>query len=236
VSTPFASFGVFQRWVIVYIAHRRSLCEGRQTFAVGHLALGYLTGKTSAKFLNVNINVPLALALSILPDTDLLIPMLQHGGPTHSLILYLAIAVPAILVWKKQTVPYLIALASHPLLGDYLTRPSRAQGIQLFFPLTSSWFSAGSEAAVLAYIYLELALFTAFLMLMLATRDIKILIKQHPSNLLLAIPVSTALLPVFLRFPIPVPPELIIPHIILIALLTLPILVDLKTILTKTQR
>lgn len=206
-------------------------------FAVGHLALGYLTGKGSAKFLNVNINIPLALTLSILPDIDLLLtPILTHGGPTHSIILYLAIAFPTIFVWKKQAIPYLIAIVSHPLLGDYLTRPSRAQGVQLFFPLTSSWFSAGSETAFLAYVYFELALFSAFLVLMLTTRDITTLIKHHPSNMLLAIPVSTALLPVFLQFPIPVPPELIIPHIILIVLLTFPILIDFKVALMKTLR
>jgi len=156
--------------------------------------------------------------------------MLEHGGPTHSIILYLVIGLPLILVWRKQAIPYLIAIVSHPLLGDYLTRPSRTQGIQLFFPLTSAWFSAGSSAALLAYVYVELALFGVFLTLMLATRDIKTLIKPHPSNLLLAIPVLTALLPVFVQFPIPVPPELIIPHLILIVLLSLPILTDFKTI------
>jgi len=200
-------------------------------FAVGHLALGYLTGKASAKLLNVNINIPLALTLSILPDIDLLLtPMLQHGGPTHSLIFYLAIAFPSILVWKKQAIPYLAALISHPLLGDYPTRQSRTEGVQLFFPLSSSWFSGGSEAASLTYVYVEFALFIAFLMLMLTTRDITTLIKHHPSNLLLAIPISTALLPVFLQFPITVPLELIIPHLILLFLLALPILMDIKHI------
>lgn len=195
---------------------------------MGHLALGYLAGKASAKFLNVNVNIPLALTLSILPDIDLLIPLLQHGGPTHSIILYLVIAFPAILVWKKQTVPYLIALASHTLIGDYLTRPSRTQGIQLFFPVTSTWFSAGFETLKLTYIYFELVLFVAFLALMLKTRNITTLLKHHPSNLLLAIPITTAFLPVFMQFPIPVPTELIVPHIILILLLTGSVLIDIK--------
>jgi hypothetical protein len=204
-------------------------------FAVGHLALGYLTGKTSGKFLNVSINIPLALALSILPDIDLLVPGLQHGGPTHSIVLYLALAFPAILVWKKQAIPYLIAVASHPLLGDFPTRPSKAQGVQLFFPVSSSWFSAGSEAAILTYVYAEVALFAAFLIVMLVTRDVKVLMKQHPSNLLLAVPVSTALFPVFLQFPITIPLELIIPHTILIVLLVLPILIDLRAVLMKKK-
>lgn len=205
------------------------------TFAVGHLALGYLTGKASSKPLKVNVNIPLILTLSILPDIDLLIPMLQHGGPTHSIILYLVIAFPAILLWKKQTIPYLIATASHPLIGDYLTRPTRGQGIQLLCPLTSNWFSAGSQALTLTYVYAELALFPIFLILILATRDIKTLTKPHPSNMLLAVPISTALLPVFTKFPISIPPELIIPHLVLILILTLPILIDIRHLLRYHQ-
>ncbi len=203
----------------------------KQTFAVGHLALGYITGKAASKLLNVNVNIPLLFVASIIADIDLLMPdLLEHRGPTHSIILLLAIAFPSILVWKKQAIPYLAAFASHPLLGDYLTA-SAAEGVQLFFPLSSTGFSGGFEAPLFAYAYLELALFIAFLTLMLTTRDIMTLIKHNSSNLLLAIPVSTALLPVFLRFPFPVPPILIIPHLILLILLALPILIDIKQLM-----
>jgi len=154
--------------------------------------------------------------------------LLEHRGPTHSIIMFLAIAFPTILVWKKRAIPYLTAFASHPFLGDYLTAPNVDAGLQLFFPLNSGWFSGGTEAALHTYIYAELVLFITFLTLMLTTRDITTLIKHHSSNLLLAIPISTALLPVFLQFPIPVPPELIIPHLILLILLTFPILIDIQ--------
>jgi hypothetical protein len=154
--------------------------------------------------------------------------LLEHRGLTHSVILFLAIVFPSILVWKKQAIPYLVAFASHPFLGDYLTATSAADGLQLFFPLSSSWFSGGSETLLITYAYLELALFIVFLTLMLTTRDIITLIKPHSSNLLLAIPISTALLPVFLQFPIPVPTILVIPHLILLILLALPILTDIK--------
>lgn len=157
--------------------------------------------------------------------------LLEHRGPTHSIILLLAIAFPAILMWKKQAIPYLAALISHPLLGDYLTAPSAAEGLQLFFPLSSSWFSGGSETAAFTYVYLELALFIVFLTLMLTTRDMTKLIKHHSSNLLLLIPISTALFPVLLQFPIAVPQTLIIPHLILLFLLALPILIDVKQLM-----
>jgi len=174
---------------------------------------------------------------SIIADIDLLTPsLLEHRGPTHSIILFLAIAFPSILVWKKQAIPYLAAFASHPFLGDYLTASSATKGIQLFFPLSSTWFSGGSEAALLTYAYSELALFIAFLTLMLTTRDMMTLIKNHSSNLLLAIPASTALLPVFLQFPISVPPILVIPHLILLILLVFPILIDIKHLMHYHRR
>jgi hypothetical protein len=162
--------------------------------------------------------------------------LLEHRGPTHSIILFLAIAFPSILVWKKQAIPYLAAFASHPFLGDYFTASSATEGLQLFFPLSSTWFSGGSETTLFAYAYVELALFIAFLTLMLTTRDIMILIKHNSSNLLLIIPVSTALLPVFLQFPIPVPQILVIPHLILLILLAFPVLIDIKHLVHRHRR
>ena len=197
------------------------------------MALGYLTGKTTANLLNTNANVPLLLVLAVLPDIDMLLLMLPHGGPTHSIVLYVALALPAILIWKKQTIPYLIAIISHPLLGDYLTRIYQTSGVQLLYPLTSEWFAAGIEGAMFFYVYSELILFALFLGIMIMKKDLLMLIKPHPSNWLLGIPIATALLPVFLHFPIPVPAELVVPHLILIALLGIPVLVDLKALLTK---
>lgn len=207
-------------------------------FAVGHLALGYLTGKASAKLLNTNINIPLILTLSILPDIDLLVPLLPHGGFTHSIIIHLVIAFPAVLFWKMQAIPYLIAVVSHPVLGDYPTRISirETAGVQLFFPLTSNWFAAGVESAMLLYVYSELILFAVFLGMMFATKDYAMLTKPHPSNWLLGIPIATALLPVFFQFTLPVPMELLIPHMVLIVLLGVPILVDLKVLLVNIFR
>jgi hypothetical protein len=140
---------------------------------------------------------------------------------------------PAILVWKKASIPYLAAAASHSLVGDYLTRSIKERGVQLLFPLSSTWFSAGFKEAELMYVYSEMIIFIAFLSLLLATRDIKDLTKVHPSNFLLIIPILTAALPVFIEFPVHVPLELVIPHLALISLLTIPILVDLRSYIRK---
>jgi len=206
-------------------------------FAIGHLALGYITGKTSEKSLNVKMNLPLVLVLSILHDTDFLVPFLPHRGPTHSIILLLVIALPFVLLFKKQTIPYLAALLSHPILGDYLTRTSETKGgVQLFYPISSSWFAAGSANAIPLYMTLEVALFLASWILIAATKDIKTIITPHPSNLLLSIPILTTLVQLFTQFPIPIPQELIIQHLILIGLLTIPILIDIRQVTCKTRQ
>ena len=53
-------------------------------FAVGHLALGYITGKVADILLKVKSNIFLLLLVSVIPDIDILIPALEHRGPTHN--------------------------------------------------------------------------------------------------------------------------------------------------------
>lgn len=197
-------------------------------FAVGHLALGYIIGKLSSRILKVNVNIPLLFVASIAPDIDLLIPGVEHRGPTHSLILLLLTSIPLILIWKKRAIPFTASLISHPLLGDYLTSINRDQGVQLLIPLSESWFYGNFGIISSMLPILEITLLGAMLILLVITKDMKNLIQPHSSNILLAIPIITALLPVFTRFPIPVPTSLIIPHIVLIVFLSIPVLIDLK--------
>jgi len=165
----------------------------------------------------------------VLPDVDLFFePALRHGGPTHSLIILIALFLPVILIWKKASIPYLAAAASHALIGDYLTRSANTRGVQLLFPLTRTWYSAGLEEAELIYVYSEIAILIVFLTLLFATKDSTALTKNHSSNWLLAIPVITLALPLLIDFPMHVPIELVIPHLVLIAVLMFPIFADVS--------
>ncbi len=188
--------------------------------------MGYLTGKFSSKPLRVNINIPLVLLLSLLPDIDLIIPGLQHRGPLHSIVVYTLVFLPVFLTYKKRAVPYFVALAQHPLIGDLLT----GGGVQILWPLTSNWYGAGIEITSLTNIILEWSLFLISMTLMVKTKDLWILFQPHPSNLLLTIPAFTVILPIFLRFPLTVPVTLIIPHLVYLTLFALSILTDLKFI------
>ncbi len=195
-------------------------------YAVGHLALGYLTGSAAGKHLKVKPNISLLFLASVIPDIDILIPGFEHRGPTHSLIIFVILLIPAILLNGKKAVPYFIALAQHSLIGDYITG-----GAQLLWPLTSHIYGIGVEITSLPNILLEWGLLIVSMALMLKTKDIWLLFRHHRSNLLLSTSLFAVLLPAFLNFPTRVPLELLIPHLTYLTLFTISIIMDLKAIL-----
>jgi len=202
-------------------------------YAVGHLALGYLSGKATSRILKVSINIPLLFLVFVLPDIDLLIPGLEHRGPLHSVVVFCLLFLPTFVFFGKRATLYFVALIQHILLGDYITG-----GVQLLWPITTDWYRLGLGIKVtsLTNIFIEWALFLAFIAIMFKTKDAWLLFQQHPSNMILFVPVLTVLLPAFLSFPLHVPLALVIPHLIYIALFSLSILVDLRAILTKTEK
>jgi hypothetical protein len=200
-------------------------------YAVGHFALGYLTGKLAGKSLGVNINIPLIFLASVLPDIDLIIPGLEHRGPLHSVIFFCLVFLPVFAVYKKRAAPYFVAVIQHIIIGDYLI----GGNLQLLWPLTDNLYGLSIATASLTHIGLEWALFIISMAFMVKTQDIFFLFKPHSSNTILAIPVMTVLLPTVVSFPLYVPLSLLIPHIMYLIMLTIPILIDLKIIPTKTE-
>ena len=198
-------------------------------FAVGHLALGYILGKTTSKSLNVNLNIPLVLVASMVPDIDLLIPGLEHRGPTHSLILIFLLFLPAFMLYRERAAPYFVAMVQHSILGDSIT----GGGIQLLWPLTPYWYGNGIKIISLTNIFIEWTLFLVFLTIMFKTKDVQILFQHHASNILLSIPILTVILPTLLSIPLSVPLELIIPHAIYLILFAASVLIDFRYVLSK---
>ena len=186
-------------------------------FAVGHIALGYLIGKAVSKATHQNLDIPLILTLSLLPDIDFIIPGLQHRGPTHSIILALLIFAPFLITSSSKTFPYLATFTSHTLIGDYLTDG----GVQLLWPLSSRWmrFSSTIRIGSAFETNLEILLFTITLGTIILTKDYVPLFQANKTNFLLLIPISTIVLPMTLRYPLPIPTTLITPHIITLTIL-----------------
>jgi hypothetical protein len=201
-------------------------------YAVGHFALGYLTGKLTAKSLNINVNLPLLFLASVIPDIDILIPGLVHRGPLHSVILFCLLFLPIFAIYKKTAAPYFIALIQHIIIGDYLI----GGDLQLLWPLTTNTYGFHICIASLTNIALEWSLFLISMTFMIKTKDIFFLFKPHPSNMILAIPILTVLLPTLISFPLYVPLALLIPHLVYLILFTIPIITDWRVILTKTEK
>jgi len=201
-------------------------------YAVGHFALGYLTGKLTAKSLDINVNIPLLFLASVFPDIDILIPGLVHRGPLHSVILFCLLFLPIFAIYKKRAAPYFVAVIQHIIIGDYLI----GGDLQLLWPLTTNTYGFNIGIASLTNIALEWGLFIISMTFMIKTKDIFFLFKPHPSNMILAIPVLTVLLPTVISFPLYVPLALLIPHIVYLILFTIPIIVDLKAMFRKTEK
>ena len=152
-------------------------------YAVGHLALGFIAGRTVSKATKTNINLPLIFAISILPDIDLVLFPRLHRGPTHSLVFLAAIAIPFLIVWRLKTVPYAMAYAQHLLVGDMI-----AGSTQYFWPVSFEEFGLGPAMGSPIEVGLEWAFFLASLALMIALGDFKNILKPRLSNLLFIVP------------------------------------------------
>jgi hypothetical protein len=59
----------------------------------------------------------------------------------------------------------------------------------------------------------ESLLFLLAVVIMLKNKDFLVFFRSHTSNVLLAIPIFTVLLPTFLGYPLTVPAVLILPHL-----------------------
>lgn len=173
--------------------------------------MGYLIGKASARILEIRVNVPLILALSIIPDVDILFkPLIEHRGPTHSIIVLLIVSLPFFAVYRKRAAPYFLAVLSHPLVGDFFI----GGNIRLLWPLSTGYFGLSIPITSPTNIALEWLMFLASMIAMVRLKDFVGLFQGNLSNLLLSIPTFTVLLPAFLRFPLGVPVWLEPPHLI----------------------
>jgi len=117
----------------------------------GHLALGYFSGVLCKRVTGKDFNLGVIWVFSLLPDLDLFVPGLVHRGPSHSVVVALLFFAP-VLYFYLGSLPYLVSLLSHSLIGDYFT----AYGCQLFWPFASSWFryeyALCSSSGVLFYV------------------------------------------------------------------------------------
>lgn len=200
-------------------------------FSVGHLALGYLTGKATSQVLKTRLHVALLFLFSVLPDIDLIIPIIVHRGPTHSFFVCFVLSLPFLVAYRKEAVPYFVAGVQHFLLGDFLT----GGGAEIFWPLSRQSYGLPIHLLSLTNICLEWSLFTLSLAWMFKTKDIAVLFQRHKANLSLTVPAFTILSPIAFRFPLDIPVELLAPHLIYLTLFAVAVLIDVKSLIKKLR-
>jgi hypothetical protein len=193
------------------------------------MALAYLLSKASGKLLKVSFNIPLILVLSIIPDIDILFDFLFnsdiHRGPTHSVIMAILIFIPFFVLYRKKSVPYFVALASHSLIADLII----GGNLQLLWPLSASEFGLYELGFPYIDIYspiniaLEFTLFIVAFLVMLKTRDLLHFFRNSKLNLVLVIPIFTVLLPTLASYPLTVPILLILPHLFYLLLFAISV-------------
>ena len=209
-------------------------------FAVGHFALGYLTGKPTSKGLKVKLNMPLLLLASIAPDTDLVLErffpsVFQHRVEVHSLLFITAIMVPFFVIYRKKALPYYAALLSHVLIGDFFTG-----GVALLWPFTTHFYGVYTiNVNDPLSLSVELALFAISLPMMIYSKDLQALLKPHKLNLVLIVPGLAILVPL-LQYGSKVSGEgslpflLIIPSLFWLIILVYSILIELAAALRES--
>jgi membrane-bound metal-dependent hydrolase YbcI (DUF457 family) len=187
--------------------------------------LAYLLAKPTTRFLKTSLNIPLVLVLSVIPDVDILVPSL-HRGPSHSIVSALVVFIPIFILYRQKALPYFLALISHSMIGDFLIGGQ----IQLLWPLSQDTYgNYGLFTRITdpANIAIEFTLFTVATIVMFKTKDLFLFFKSAQSNLILAIPILTVLLPTFVAYPLEVPLPLVAPHLFYLALFSISALITI---------
>jgi membrane-bound metal-dependent hydrolase YbcI (DUF457 family) len=201
-------------------------------FAIGHFALGYLTGKTASRLLSIKLYMPLLLVASIIPDIDLILQFLDptlfmHRGPLHSIITFSVLMIPFFARYRKQAIPYYVALLSHSLLGDLFTG-----GFEMLWPLSDRWFSILTvDVMGVISVSAELVLCSIALIVIVKAKDFKTLQKPHNQNLVLFIAFGATLGPLLdisQSFESSLPTPLVIPSIFWLAVFVYSMLIELR--------
>ncbi len=174
------------------------------------------------------MNLPLLLAASVLPDVDLILRFLMHRGPTHSIITITVLMIPFFAVYRKQAIPYYVAILSHILIGDFFTG-----GIELLWPVSQNWFGALNYAVTSLPVQItELGLFAVTLPIMYKLKDLQSLFKAHNKNWALIIPLGAVLGPLLAlgrAGETAIPTLLAIPSLFYVVLFAYSLFVELRS-------
>ena len=164
------------------------------------------------------LNLGLLFTVSVLPDLDLLLFwFVEHRGPTHSLMFVLLVSLPFFVVYRKNAIPYFVALLSHSLVGDIYSN-----GVQLFWPFSPDWIFVSTLSNRTAIsVSLELVIFIVCSGVMVVNKDFQKVLFSKTRRIFWVVPfgavLGTFFLNTFVYFD-ELPILLVVPNLFYIAL------------------
>ncbi len=154
------------------------------------MAMGYLFAWAVAKGMKQRVVVWAALTAAILPDYDILFSWagLSHHTYTHSLVLWAPVMV-ALVLWKRGSLPYVVAVLQHIVLGDTLVGR-----VPLFLPLSKVQLGLNLGMPSMADILLEVGFSVLALLVLWRSGDLRRVFGGGSETVLMAVPLLSVAL------------------------------------------
>jgi hypothetical protein len=156
-------------------------------FFLGHMSWAVVWATLFAKGTKTREKLffPAILMLGVLPDFDLFLGGygVEHHSFFHSILFWVALFLPALIVFRWRVVPYLVAVLQHFAFGDFLVGE-----VMLFWPFDLSLFGFNSPMFSVFDVFLEIVgLLLAFLVLYFSG-NLKRLVSVRLDNVLIFVP------------------------------------------------
>jgi hypothetical protein len=147
------------------------------------MAMGYLFAWVVAKERKQRLVIWAALTAAIFPDYDILFrPLgLMHHTYTHSLVLWAPVMI-ALVYWKRGSLPYVVAVLQHIVLGDTLVGR-----VPLFLPLSKVQIGLNLGMPSMADILLEVRFSVLALLVLWRSGDLRRVFGGGSETVLMAV-------------------------------------------------
>lgn len=153
-------------------------------YILGHIGLGYIAFKLINR--NKDYDVSIALLYSLLPDIDILLPYIEHRGPTHSLLFPTFILI-IYLILDPSKFSYSIPIYTH-IFADIIAQPITYGYMKLLWPINNKIYQINPIVIMRTNqeAYLEIFIFIISAILFIKS-DYKQFINRSKSYVLLLI-------------------------------------------------
>ena len=208
-------------------------------FLVGHSVWGYVLASLTARALRLDsahnsyrFNPYIAMILAMIPDIDIILYDLgiRHRSITHSILFWLVVFIPFLIVYRKRSLPYLVAVMQHIMVGDIIVGKTR-----ILWPLG---YELGLGYGITSSVNISIEMIGIVMMLVLARSDV--MLSARRSNIFSIVIIIIVLGSLFyLLIPLPISkliaseniPYIVALHVVYSAVLSIPFIQSVRGIL-----